>query len=276
MMHNRKLMERASFKLMPVNSYQNGLPLYFLTGEKYLYQTLFCIQSLIQQSTDKFEFILVDDGSFTNKLIKQINTQLPGARVVTQAEIDSNLQRILPENSYPVLWRKRREYPHIKKLTDIHTLQGGAWKLVLDSDMLFYDNPLALINWLKKPGKPLHMVDCTQSYGYSGELMEGLAASKIPALLNVGAIGLDSGTINWEKLEAWVKILEEKEGKTYYLEQALSAMLIGDEPCTILNAAKYIVNPGDAAIENNTGVLHHYVDLSKKGYYNKAWKKIVS
>ncbi len=275
MMHNCKLMEKASQDLPPVNSYADGLPIYFLTGKNYLYQTLFCIQSLNKHSAEKLRFVLVDDGSFNKEIVDQINKQLPGADVITQALITQNLEKVLPISKYPVLWHKRTEYPHIKKLTDIHTIPGNGWKLVLDSDMLFWDNPVAMINWLKNPDKPLHMVDCTESYGYSPPLMAQLVKGKIPSLLNVGAIGLNSNAINWENLESWIPVLEEAAGKSYYLEQALSAMLIANTPCVVLSADKYIVNPNVDVTANDKGTLHHYVDLSKKQYYNNAWKKVI-
>jgi hypothetical protein len=88
----------------------------------------------------------------------------------------------------------------------------------------------------------------------------------------VGAIGLKSEAINWNKLENWVKTLEEQEGTSYYLEQALSAMLIGKIDATVLKTGDYIVNPSADQIKNKTGILHHYVDLSKEGYFKHAWK----
>ena len=275
MMRNQASMAKASSQLPPVISYTDGLPVYFLTGEKFIYQTLFCIQSLNKHSTQKFRFILVDDGSLSGQLIARINKQLPGATVITKATIDKNLEKHLPEYNYPVLRRKRAEYPHIKKLIDIHTTDATGWKLVLDSDMLFFDDPLAISNWIKSPAKPLHMIDCEESYGYSHQLMEQLCGCKVPALINVGAIGMDSQAINWDNLENWVKILEEKEGRSYYLEQALSAMLIAGHECLVLEKDQYIVNPSEHMISSAQGVLHHYVDLSKKGYFNQAWQKIV-
>lgn len=274
-MNNRKLMEESSRNLPSVTSNPKGFAIYFLTGKQYLYQTLFCIQSLTKHSTEKFKFILVDDGSFNDEILMQINTQLPGAEIITQLTIEKNLKDFLPQHNYSYLHNKRKIYPHIKKLTDIHTIPTAGWKLVLDSDMLFWDEPKEIIEWLKKCCRPIHMVDCTESYGYSRQLMEQLAEAPIPSLLNVGVIGLNSNDISWDKVENWIKILEEKEGKTYYLEQALSAMLIGNNTTVILNKDKYIVNPSKETIRDNVGILHHYVDLSKEGYYNIAWKKVI-
>lgn len=274
MMHGQKLMMRASKNLRPVHSTADGLPVYFLTGKKYLYQTLFCIQSLVKVSQAPFKFILIDDGSFDDQLIEQINTQLPGAEIVTQQMINQNLNSALPQHLYPVLHHKRKVYPHIKKLTDVHTIPGADWKLVLDSDMMFWNNPSTLINWLQQPEKPIYMQDCQESYGYTRQLMEELCKNKVPKLLNVGTIGLNSSMINWDNMESWTKILEEKEGKSYYLEQALTAMLLANIKATILPPDAYVVNPDVCRIEDHTEILHHYVDLSKKGYFNNAWKMI--
>jgi hypothetical protein len=270
MIRQSRFMAKTSADLAPVQSFEDGLAIYFLTGKRYLYQTLFCITSLVKHTTAKFRFIIVDDGSFDQQFIARISLQLPGATIVTSAMIQENLSKRLPEHLYPYLHHKRKVYAHIKKLTDIHTIPGDSWKLVLDSDMLFWDEPAEMIEWLKSPDKPLHMVDCGESYGYSRKLMEDLCGRAVRPLINVGAIGLNPGAIDWNDVERWTKTLEEKEGKTYYLEQALSAMLIGDQASEVLDAGKYIVNPDN----NSSGILHHYVDLSKAIYFMEKWQLV--
>ena len=273
MLHSQRQMKKASLKLSPVLSNPIGPAVYFLTGKNYLYQTLFCVQSLSKVTKTTFKMVLVDDGSFDYDLIQTIHRQLPGATIITQSAIEKNLDDILPDHLFAAMHQKRKVYPHIKKLMDIHTLPG-TWKLVLDSDMLFWANPEAIISWLKNPRKPIYMQDCQNSYGYSKELMEELCGSTIPDLVNVGAIGLNSTAIDWVKLNNWVKVLEEKEGTSYYLEQALTAMLLSETEAIILPGDEYIVNPDIGLINNKTGALHHYVDLSKEGYFKKAWKMI--
>lgn len=270
----KEVMQIQSENLLPIKSHEKGLTIYFLTGKAYLYQTLFCIKSLISVTNKKFQFILIDDGSFDSDLIVRIERQLPNAKIITKLEIEQNLHKVLPLDKFPILHQKRKEYAHIKKLTDIHSIPG-KWKLVLDSDMLFWKEPKKLIEWLEKPADPLHMIDCEESYGYSNRIMETLAGNKIPKLVNVGAIGLNSETINWDKLENWIYHLEKEEGKTYYLEQALSAMLLSNENASALNE-DYKVNPTKEEILNETGILHHYVDLSKEWYFKDAWKKLIA
>jgi hypothetical protein len=275
MISGQKLMEKASNDLPEITSYPDGLPIYFLTGKKFIYQTLFCAYSLIKNSKETFQFILVDDGSFDDTDVAYLELKMPSVKLVLKDEIEKQLERVLPAKDFPFLHLKRKVYPHIKKLTDIHTLTDNRYKLVLDSDMLFWQEPLAITNWLKNQNSPIYMLDCEESYGYSNSLMQQLCGNKIPSLMNVGAIGFSSDLINWEDLEIWASTLEEKEGKSYYLEQALTAMLIAGQPSTILENTDYIVNPTRRKIENPTGILHHYVDLSKEGYFKTAWKKVL-
>jgi hypothetical protein len=273
MLQGHRQMKRASAALPAVLSVPEGLPVYFLTGKNFIHQTLYCIRSLITASSSKFHFILVDDGSFDDQLIARIQRQLPGAMIVTGAMIEKNLDSKLPRELFPALRKKRLQYPHLKKITDIHTIPGPPWKLVMDSDMLFWGEPDEIINWLHSPKMPVHLLDCEESYGYSRPLMESLSGYRIPELLNVGVIGLNSDTLPWSDLERWVPELERQEGTSYYLEQALSAMLVARGETAALPPEQYIVNPVVGTLFF-TGKLCHYVDLSKRDYFQTEWKKI--
>lgn len=273
MLAGKREMIKASTKLPPILSDEHGYSIYFLTGKNYLFQTFFCAFSLVQASNNSFQFILIDDGSFDELLKTQAKEQMPGVKIISKVEIADNLLAKLPIQDFPYLHRKREVYPHIKKLIDIHTINDQGYKLVLDSDMLFWDEPIEIIDWLKNPSGALHMVDCEESYGYNKDLMESLCEAKIPELVNVGILGLQSKTINWIALERWAKTLEETEGASYFLEQALSTMVIANQKRTILSNDDYLVNPNDG--EERQKILGHYVDLSKKEYFETAWKLLI-
>lgn len=252
-----------------------NLEIWFLTGKKFWYQTLFCIKSLIESSQQDFFIHICDDGSLDDELTDRILTQVPYIHVHRLAEIEERLEHALPHDQFPYLWHKRTIYPHIKKLTDIHAGTQG-YKMVLDSDMLFYREPNVVLEWLKKPTKPFHIVDVVSSYGYSQSLMESLCGKPIPERINVGLIGLNSAAIDWEKVEYWGKNLEAKEGTSYFLEQALTAMIIGDSEAVVGPADQYIVMPTKEEVLNPTAVLHHYVDTSKEWYFKHAWRRLLN
>lgn len=275
MLKGKQEMIKASYQLPAVNSEKNGYNIYFLTGKNYLYQTLFCALSLTKVSKEAFQFILIDDGSFDRSLLNRVNRQMPGAKVILSKEIEENLNQQLPKKDFPYLHHKRTIYPHIKKLTDIHTADNNPYKLVLDSDMLFWNEPTEMLNWLKNSNGCLYMLDTVESYGYDKKLMKDLCGFEIPDLMNVGCFGSNTTKIIWKNLEHWSEELEKAEGASYFLEQALSAMLIANEHKNILNKTEYIVNPNEGTIDLSKAKLHHYVDLSKQYYFNSAWKKLV-
>jgi hypothetical protein len=154
----------------------------------------------------------------------------------------------------------------------VHVASAG-WKLVIDSDLLFFRRPDFVLDWLASPDRPLHATDCVESYGYSRPLMESLIASPVPALVNVGLCGLRSEEIDWERLEHWIARLHAAERTNYYLEQALVALLVAGRTCAVAPAADYITRPSLAEIRQPTAVMHHYVDTAKRGYYRHAWRQ---
>jgi hypothetical protein len=120
------------------------------------------------------------------------------------------------------------------------------------------------------------MVDVEESYGYSKALIASLAQAKIPDRVNVGICGLNSDDIDWEELEYWAKTLIDSEGTTYYMDQALSAMLMAGKSCKISPASDYIVMPNQEEVIQPKAVLHHYVDKSKPWYFRYGWKHILN
>jgi hypothetical protein len=205
--------------------------------------------------------------------INLLRRALPGLRVIGQAEVLDSLEARLPVGRYPELRRRRLVYPHLRKLTDIHTT-GDGWKLVLDSDMLFHKKPEFLLCWLAAPDRPCHMVDIADAYGYSTGLLRELVDCELPPRVNVGICGLNSDVIDWDKLEHWCKQMLAREGTQYLMEQALVAMLVAGKECAVAPVRDYIVGPSREEAERPTAVLHHYIAESKAWYFRFAWRHL--
>ena len=271
----RLQMEAAAYRLKPVEVDASAKPLeiHFLSGKKFWYQTCFCAYSMAQHTRANFRPVIHDDGSLEKKYQDEILRIFPNARIILKQEIEERLEECFPQSKFPYLRERRLNYPNMRKLTDIHAGSRG-WKLVLDSDMLFFHSPTFLLDWLKSPQQPCHMVDVDSAYGYSDALMASLAQAEIPERLNVGICGLKSEDIDWEQLEAWCKTMIEQEGTHYYQEQALTAMLLAGKPCAVAPAEDYIVMPTREEVINPKAILHHYVADSKSWYFRYGWKYV--
>lgn len=269
----RKEMETAA-RALPLLPPAGGksVELHLLTGRRFWYQTAFCLWTLARHARRPLAPVIYDDGSLTGEFQAPLARLFPAVRFVPQTETLARLDAHLPVARFPTLRERWLNYPNIRKLTDPHVGSTG-WKLVLDSDLLFFRRPDFLLGWLDAPDRPLHAVDCETSYGYARQRLNGLAGAPVADLVNVGLTGLNGGMIEWERIEAWCRTLSEREGTSYYLEQALIAMLVAGRPCAIAPAADYVTLPRPPEAHACSAVMHHYVAHSKRWYFQENWRR---
>lgn len=271
----QKQMEAAAHHLPTLVPSANPPEIHFLSGCKFWYQTVFCAYSMVQQSKVYLRPVIYDDGTLRSPDRAAIQRIFPDVRIIDYQEIEAQLDANLPQHKFPALRSNRLTYPHLRKLTDIHAGSQG-WKLVLDSDMLFFHPPTLLLDWLRSPQSPCHMIDIKTVYGYSDRLMTELAGAAIPERINVGVCGLQSEAMDWEELEFWCKTMIDREGKSYYQEQAMTAMLMARQSRLAVPAETYVVMPDRQEVLSPQAILHHYVDKSKPWYFRHAWKHIIN
>lgn len=268
----RREMEAAA-RTLPALPPGAGAPLelHLLTGRKFWYQTAFCLWTFGRHAGRPLAPVLYDDGTLAAEHRDLLARVFPAARFIAQADILARLDACLPATRFPVLRERWHNYPNIRKLTDPHVGSAG-WKLVIDSDLLFFRCPRLLIDWFDHPAQPLHAVDCQTSYGYSRTLMNELAGAPVAELVNVGLTGLNGAELDWERLERWCATLIARERTNYYLEQALVAMLVAGRDCAVAPAADYVTFPVKPEARDCRAVMHHYVAGSKRWYFQHCWR----
>jgi hypothetical protein len=250
------------------------IEVHVLTGNKFWYQTAFCLWSLAKASGREVWPVVHDDGSLRREQAVQLQHIFPGTRIEWIAEAEAKLDRLLPESRYPSLRRRRRELPLIKKITDVH-LGAEGWTLFMDADLLFFRRPDYLLNWWDRPTQPLTSVDAEYAYGYSLELLEELAGAKVRPLINTGLSGHRSDAMDWDKMEYWCRTLIERAGTHYYQEQALIALHVAGQECAVLPPEDYITLPVSPEALDCKAVMHHYVAGSKPWYFRRNWRMIL-
>lgn len=244
--------------------------LHLLSGRRFWYQTAFCLWTFARHAERPLAPVIYDDGTLGDHAAKLLEL-FPLGRIVAKPEMQQRLDEQLPAARFPTLRERWQNYPNLRKLVDPH-LGSTGWKLVIDSDLLFFRTPKFLLKWHDRPSTPLHAVDCETSYGYSRPLLEKLAGAPLADLVNVGLTGLQSETLDWERLEHWCTELIARERTSYYLEQALVAMLVADHPCVIAPASDYVTKPEGEEARACRAVMHHYVANSKRWYFQQNWR----
>jgi hypothetical protein len=271
----RREMEESALQLGSLPRYAGPrVSLHLMTGRKFWYQTLFCLHSFARAAEINVDVELYDDGTIDDQVAARLLQAGPSVRLHSIKALQEKRRQLLPPERYPVLNERWKNYPNIRKLIDVH-LGSQGWKLVIDSDLLFFRRPKLLVEWLLSPSQALVAQDCEESYGYSRALLEDLSGAPIPSLVNVGLCGLRSENIDWDLLERWTAELHRREKTSYYLEQALVAQMMSRQSFIMAPGADYITMPSRAEVDEPRGIMHHYVMNSKRWYFTRGWRHIL-
>ncbi|MDB5143945.1 MAG: glycosyl transferase [Mucilaginibacter sp.] len=255
----------------------------FLTGDKFIHQTLFCTYSFFKfltwEESSNFSVNYYDDGTLNKETIAVLATRFPNIRVIGFDETAVTIQDQLPKSSFPCLLNKVETHPLFKKLIYPHLKKDGLLTF-FDSDMLFIKKPVEFLNWLysvnddKTQAFCIH--DVRRSYGYSESEILKIWHRAVQNDINSGMYSIFSEHIDFLFIENLVKEFERNFGSEYYLEQLITAIIL-EKTGNLFTAPKtqYIVLPDNEQIKKQCGTLHHYVNESKELYFKESWKKQV-
>ena len=250
------------------------LELHMVVGKRFWYMAAFAVVSLLKQMDRGLIVEFYSDGSLKKNQAEALARLPIQAKFHSAEEIRARVETGLPMESFPNLRERFEIYPNIQKLISPHVASNGP-KIVLDADVLFFKRPDELLAWQEDPKGVLCATDIVESYGYPREVLEKLTGGELARAVNVGITGLVSEKIEWEVLEKWCSELHAKQGTSYYLEQALIAMLSVRAGYNQLEIDKYITYPSELQMRDRMGTMHHYVDLSKKGYFRHLWRDFI-
>jgi hypothetical protein len=249
--------------------------MHLLTGRRYWHQTAFCLWTFARHSGRQLAPVILDDGTLSAEFADPLRRLFPLARVEGEKDIIARLDERLPAARFPFLRARRKEFPLLRKLTDLHAGLGG-WRLFIDSDLLFLRRPDFLIDWHDRPDRPLRGEDVVTSYGYPLPLLAELAGRPVTERINTGTLGLRGDELDWERLEFWCRELQTRVGPHYYQEQALVALLLAGRDCAVPPPEDYVVLPSPPEALARRAVMHHYVAHSKRWYFQHNWRSALS
>jgi hypothetical protein len=86
--------------------------------------------------------------------------------------------------------------------------------------------------------------------------------------------GLQSETINWDRLEYWARLLHSAEGTNHFSEQCLTAMMMAVNGGSAA-PREYLIYPSEAESRKPTAVMHHYVAESRTWYHIHGWPQLI-
>lgn len=197
--------------------------LHILCGRANLPDALAMLKSFYLQTGKSYPLVVHEDGSFGDAERAQLAEHFPGTRIIDRARADAEIIPLLESAGLSECAELRRRHIMTLKLFDLQHYARGKRVLYVDTDILFFERPDALLEALESSDeawRDRYNEDVRSCYAWSPEQIEAETGIRILPRVNAGMMAVRIGTPDWARYERWLRI----PGRTFYSEQTLWAM----------------------------------------------------
>jgi len=184
---------------------------------------LWALKTLYHWSGCRYALCIHDDGTLTPAVCGHLRTAFPKARIILRAESDARLGPMLAD--YP----RCREFRALNKLSlkvfDFHAYLEADRLFLIDSDILFFAAPTALLALVGDPAAVFNTLNKDWRHGYSIEMedVRALLDFTFPPLINAGLGLLHRGSVRFDWVEEFL-VLPGIMSQSHQIEQTLTAL----------------------------------------------------
>lgn len=223
------------------------------------------LRSFVFYCGRSFEFVIHEDGTLTRRQKEYLLKNFPRSEIIDYDRSSNLAKETFGENSE--IYKIRLKGVMMLKLIDIKLFSKKKKAIVLDSDILFFQKPSAVLDAATRFDVPnLFNKDVTTSLTAPKEVLEDICGKKIPERINAGFSVLYTDAINFILIEKWLKDLNDRkiEFILHRIEQSLITMLC----VTHKNGIDYLPETYDVSFDKNVdqSVCKHYVGVIRHGF----------
>ncbi|MDP3993642.1 MAG: hypothetical protein Q8P75_01515 [bacterium] len=250
----------------------NAYSVHLLCGHKDLQMLFWSLASWYQAVAQSGQVYIHDDGTFNSKDKRIISKMFPYAAIVDYQETTQHVLAGLADRfprayHYRNLSQTDRRYIFNLKLIDPFFVGDAGTKLIIDSDLLWFQRPQKLLEAISEKRLPIFM-------GGEGS-MDFVFADGSELNKNIG--GVNSGVVGYERKQFSLDSLEEfysrvgSNANPHFVEQAGYAYILtrGSEPI-FLPADKYHIK---GSVSDQT-VMKHYTSPRREQFWFEGVKRL--
>jgi len=271
--HHYVTLQKALMLRLPDPEDDLPVELHVVTGKEYWLLGLWMLSSFFLTTGRSWPVTFHDDGSCDTDAQKGLKKVAPFARFIPRSEADKEVSSRL--QNYPKTLSLRQFLPLTLKLLDTGLLSDRPKRLVLDCDMLFFQEPTAILQWeTAQRSSSLFLTDVADASAIPPSQFEEFLGITPLGNLNSGLCALNGGFLDLPVIEdalARTPLLSAKRWWT--IEQTLFAVLAGTRSAKLLPAT-YVVSVEKKAPE--TAIMRHYIGKVRDQFYAEGLAKISS
>ncbi len=197
--------------------------IHVLTSSKDWLNLMWTLKSFAQNSAQTLSLCIHDDGSLPQDAIDALRSHFINARLIQRLDADRTAERALA--GYPRCLQFRRSNCLAPKIFDFSLYLEAPKMLLLDSDILFFSEPVELLRRATDAGYRLNSVnpDVSSAYTVAPNTVKSLLNLDMPERFNsgLGVIHRESLRLDW--IEEFLG-LPGIEGHFWKIEQTLFAL----------------------------------------------------
>lgn len=247
-----------------------GCEIHVLTSEGDALNLLWALKSFYRVAPRRFALCIHDDGSLSDRTCGWIARLFPAARLIRSTDAEPVVMASL--ESYPLCRELRRTNLLAQKLFDFRTYLASDRMLLLDSDVLFFTEPTALLSRIANPDERRNTANADVSTAYTLPSDDLRRVSGVPLVerFNSGLGLIHRGSLRLEWLEEFLAI-PGIVGHFWRIEQTLFALCSSRFGCDLL-PLEYDVQLNRQA---NHGPVRHYVGAIRHLMYRDGIRRLV-
>ncbi len=243
------------------------LEVHMVTHESAMLESLWCLKTFYHFSEIRPKLFIHDDGSLSEESTSIFLNHFKEARVIGKLEADLKMQEYLKDYEFSHMYRFANYGAHSLKLLDFYRFSDNKPVLGLDSDVLFFQKPLELLNCAQTQ-QGFYMCDYRDSYSLPTNQLENNFQLKIVPRVNTGIFYfLQDRYYDRVLIEQWLKLAYQHQYPyKQWTEQTAFAILFSKYR-TNFKSASHLYQISSEPLSDQT-VSHHFVnDGSRRFLY---------
>lgn len=236
---------------------------------------LWAVGSFYHFASVDWPLVVHDGGGMRARSFAWFEKLFPGCRVVPSATADDLVNSSLQKHQLPATIHARANCMLMRKVIDTAILCQAPRYILLDSDVLFFQQPRHLLDLVEGTDNRVYLLrDYKDSYSIDPETAINQLGIKLPAAVNTGLAVIPKVSVNLQAMEgifAKRVIPFDKDG---FAEQTVLALLAQHHGFDYL--------PNDHAVvtdplrnRESSGVCRHYVGPVKKLFFDEGVPRFI-
>jgi hypothetical protein len=247
---------------------------FLLTYDEDRYLALWAAKSFYFYAAVDWPLTWLQGGPISAATEKLLTGHLPGSRLIRTEAADAAIEPQLAGLGLGPLREARRQTVMMRKLIDPLLLADTESILTLDSDVLFFARPAALLELAEQVGPNVFFRDCVSTYSLAQEQLSPLSQLRLVPRLNAGVGLLRKSRCPLDRIQD----LAHTPGLysiPWVAEQTIHALLAAEQGVEFLPEA-YIVSQqrGLAAPDGTPVVAKHYPAYPRYWYFREGLRQL--